>query len=89
MIQNQQNKCGCTTRNVISNITPEGLYEICCSNDLFGTPPFVVLDVSGAGRTNLEPYIEKIEKIPEQTTLIILSNKQLTKPTPLLKMPED
>ena len=86
MIQNQQNKCGCTRQEMsISNITPEGLYEICCSNDLFGTPPFVVLDISSAGRINLEPYIEKIEKIPEQTTLIILSNKQLTKTNAFIK----
>ncbi len=86
MIQNQQNKCGCTRQEIsVSEVTPESLYEMCCSNDLFGTPPFIVLDISGAGRMNLEPYIEKIEKIPDQTTLVILSNKQLTKTNIFIK----
>lgn len=81
LIQNQQKKMGAQSRIEveISEITPESLYEKGCSNDLFGNPPFIVLDVTNASRTNLEPYIEKITKIPESTTIIVLSGKPLTK----------
>jgi hypothetical protein len=44
---------------------------------MFGAPPFIVFDISKAGRTNLEPYIEAILKLPAETTLIIMSSKDL------------
>lgn len=87
LIQNQQKKIDSQSRIEIeiSNITPEELYEKGCSNDLFGNPPFIVLDITSAGRTNIEPYIEKIMKLPETTTLIILSGKSLPKTNAFIK----
>lgn len=90
LIQNQQKKTGAESRIEveISDITPEELYEKGCSNDLFGNPPFIVLDITNAGRTNTEPYIEKIIKLPEPTTLIILSGKSLPKTNTFIKNAE-
>lgn len=87
LIQNQQKKMGVESRIEfeISDITPEALYEKGCSNDLFGNPPFIVLDVTNAGRMDLEPYISKLEKIPEPTTVIILSGKSLSKTNSFIK----
>jgi hypothetical protein len=44
---------------------------------MFGTPPFIVLDISKAGRMNLEGYIDAISKLPIETTLIVMSSKDL------------
>jgi DNA polymerase III delta subunit len=87
LILNQQKKLGCETRLEfeISNITPEELLEKGCSNDLFGNQPFIVLDVTNAGRMNLEPYLEAIRKIPPLTTIIILSGKTLGKSNLFIK----
>jgi len=90
LIQNQQKKVGAQSRIEIeiSEITPEGLFEKGCSNDLFGNPPFIVLDITNASRTNMEPYLEKIIKIPESTTIIILSGKPLPKTNIFIKNAE-
>ncbi len=87
LIQNQQKKLGVESRVEfnITEVTPEALYEKSCSNDLFGNPPFIVLDVTNAGRLNLDNFIEKMEKIPETTTIIILSGKSLSKTNVFIK----
>ncbi|MBW6441920.1 hypothetical protein K0B04_03415 [Patescibacteria group bacterium] len=87
LIQNQQKKSGIETRLEfnISDITAENLFEKSCSNDLFGNPPFIVLDVTSAGRLNMDSFIEKMEKIPDSTTLIILSGKTLPKTNAFIK----
>jgi DNA polymerase III delta subunit len=91
LILNQQKKVGCESRLEfdISDITPNELLEKSCSNDLFGNPPFIVLDVTNAGRTNLDPYIKSIEKIPSSTTLIVLSGKTLSKSNLFIKKSQD
>lgn len=90
LIQNQQRKLGIESRIEVdvTEITPENLYEKACSNDLFGNPPFIVLDITNAGRSNLEPFVKSMEKIPPTTTLIILSNKTLTKTNVFMKETE-
>jgi DNA polymerase III delta subunit len=91
LILNQQKKIGCESRLEfdISEITPNELLEKSCSNDLFGNPPFIVLDITSAGRTNLDPYIKSIEKIPATTTLIILSGKTLSKSNLFIKRAQE
>jgi hypothetical protein len=39
---------------------------------------FVVLNISKAGRMNLEPYVNKLYNMPVNTVLVILSDKILT-----------
>jgi len=87
LIQNQQKKMGLESRLElkISEITPTQLLEKSCSRDLFGNPPFIVLDISDAGRMDLSSFIEKMEKIPKDTTLIILSEKELPKSNIFIK----
>jgi DNA polymerase III delta subunit len=87
LIQNQQKKVGAQSRIEldIADITPEQLHEKSRSNDLFGNPPFIVIDISNAGRSNMDPYIDKMEKVPDATTVIILSNKTLPKTNIFIK----
>lgn len=87
LIQNQQKKIGAESRIEVevSDISPEQLFEKSHSNDLFGNPPFIVIDVSSSNRMDLNPYIEKLEQVPDTTTIIILSNKTLPKTNALLK----
>jgi len=87
MIQNQQKKLGIESRVEfeINEISPEILHEKGCSNDLFGNPPFIVLDITNLGRSNTDPYIEMLEKIPMTTTVIILSGKTLSKTNAFIK----
>jgi len=87
MIQNQQKKVGAESRFEIeiADITPEQLFEKSHSNDLFGNPPFIVLDVSNAGRMDVDPFITKLQNVPEQTTIIILSGKTLSKTNAFIK----
>lgn len=91
LILNQQKKLGCESRLEfnISDISPEELFEKSCSNDLFGNPPFIVLDVTGAGRMNLDPILTVIKKIPSSTTLIILSGKTLTNSNIFIKKSQE
>jgi len=64
--------------------TPAQLIDACMYIDMFGNPPFIAFDVSGAGRQNLSPYAEKLMKVPKETILVIYSDKELTKANPLL-----
>ena len=87
LIQNQQKKLNIETRIEINitDTTPEDIYEKSHSNDLFGNPPFIVLDVTGLGRANADKFIEKLEQIPLATTLIILSGKSLPQTNVFIK----
>ena len=87
LIKNQQKKLNADSRIElsISDVTPEKLSERSHSNDLFGNPPFIVLDITGMGRMNVDKYIEKIKLIPSETTLIILSDKNLPKTNAFIK----
>jgi len=91
LILNQQKKLGCESRLEfeISDITPKELLEKSCSNDLFGNQPFIVLDVTNAGRMNLDPYLNVIKKMPPLTTLIILSGKTLSKSNLFIKKSQE
>jgi DNA polymerase III delta subunit len=87
LILNQQRKLGCESRMEfeISDISPETLFEKVVSNDLFGNPPFIVLDITNAGRSDLKPYLEVIKKSPQTTSLIILSGKTISKSNLFIK----
>jgi DNA polymerase III delta subunit len=86
MILNQLKKLEGSSRNEIniSDTTPTDLQTMCCSFDIFGNPPFIVLDISGAGRMNMEEYVKSVSKTPKETTLVILSSKELSKTNPFL-----
>lgn len=87
LIKNQQKKLDSDSRIELSitDTTPEQLTEKAHSNDLFGNPPFIVLDVTSMGRMNVDKFIEKIKLIPSETTLIILSDKNLPKTNAFIK----
>ncbi|MBU1132766.1 hypothetical protein KKG08_00675 [Patescibacteria group bacterium] len=87
LIKNQQKKLDSDSRIELSitDTTPEQLTEKAHSNDLFGNPPFIVLDVTSMGRMNVDKFIEKIKLIPSETTLIILSDRNLPKTNAFIK----
>lgn len=87
LIQNQQKKLNIETRIElnITETTPEEIFEKSHSNDLFGNPPFIILNITGVGRMNVDKFIEKLEEIPVATTLIILSGKSLPQTNAFIK----
>jgi len=86
-VLNQQKKLEADSRIEleINNISPEDLFSYTRSSDLFGGRIFIVLNISKAGRTNLDPFISKLEKIPENVTLIVISDKQLSNANAFIK----
>lgn len=80
IISSQQKKLGVETKTEVDleDVTPEQLKALCTYFDIFGTPPFIVFNISKAGRQNLEPYTKIITDVPQETTLIILSSKDLS-----------
>jgi len=79
LILNQQKKLGVETRielNLI-DITPNDLFSFSHGKDLFGKYSFIVMNVSGTGKLNLESYIEVLKGLPEETVMVILSDKSL------------
>jgi DNA polymerase III delta subunit len=87
IILNQQKKLGMPARIEVSvsDVSPQQLQENITTFDIFGTPPFIVLDVSGSGRMKLDDYVKILEKTPDKTTLIILSSKELSKTNAFIK----
>ncbi len=63
----------------IADITPSLLKETIFSYDLFSEPPFIILDISSAGRKSLDDYLEILENVPTEVTLVIYSKKELSK----------
>ena len=70
---------------LLSDTTPQNLLELCSSFDIFGNPPFIVLDISLAGRADLDKYVTVAKKIPKETTLVILTSKVLPKTNAFIK----
>ncbi|KKS06950.1 hypothetical protein A3K01_03435 [candidate division WWE3 bacterium RIFOXYD1_FULL_43_17] len=80
LILNQQKKLMVRYKQEFSieDTTPTDLTNKIRSIDIFGEPQFFVVNISGAGRANLEEYINVITQTPPLTTLVILSEKKLT-----------
>jgi DNA polymerase III delta subunit len=87
LIINQQKKLNLDTKTEldITETTPNQLLSVCSTFDMWGTAPFIVLDISAAGRMKLDKYTEIIQGIPKETVLIILSSKKLSKSNIFLK----
>jgi DNA polymerase III delta subunit len=81
LILNHQKKLGVPEKVLldVKSASPNELYERSISTSLFGEAPLIILDVTDAGRSNMEGFIETMKKIPEATTLIVFSTKQLSK----------
>lgn len=69
----------------ITDTSPARLLDMCVSFDIFGNPPFVVLDISALGRATPDPYIDVLAKIPQKAVLAIFSSKELGKSSAFLK----
>jgi len=87
-IINQQKKLDSKNKTelYIQDIAPSDLLKTTFSSDLFGNPPFVVLNVTKAGRMNIKPFLEVILKTPNTANLIILAEKELPKSSAFLKI---
>ena len=69
----------------IENTTSQQLSDIILSFDFFGNVPFVVLDISNVGRSNVDDFIKVLKKAPEQSIVVILSSKELSKANAFIK----
>ncbi|OHD81536.1 MAG: hypothetical protein A2355_15610 [Spirochaetes bacterium RIFOXYB1_FULL_32_8] len=87
LILNQLSKLNAASKTdlSISATSPQKLAESLSGITIFGDEPFVVFDVSGAGRKNVDDYIEVIKRVQTEFTLIIFSNKKLTKSNAFIK----
>ncbi len=63
----------------ILETSPQQFKEHVTSFSIFDEPPFIVIDVSAAGKLKQDPYLEILQNISEEATVIIVSSKQLTK----------
>lgn len=82
-----QNKLGVDNKIEagVADLTPNQLQEQTLSFDIFSKAPFVVLDISKAGRKNLKDYVSVLKEIPKRTNVVILSNKSLSKTNVFIK----
>lgn len=87
LILNQQSKLETSNKTEldISNTSEEAFFQATHSTDMFGNSPFVILDISSAGRKKLNPYLDIVRSIPQDTTLIVLSSKKLSKANIFIK----
>lgn len=83
-LQEKLNQTGKIEYSIIEVTTGE-LKDSLYTSNLFEGAPFYILDISKAGRTNLDPYLEIIKGMPKETNLVILSNKALTKTNIFIK----
>lgn len=79
LVINQQKKMamGLKVEREAAEFSPRELYETACSFDIFGNPPFVVLNIPHTKMANAEEYIKVMTKIPKETVLIILCAREL------------
>lgn len=86
LITAQQKKLNIEKRTEfnLTDTTIAEILNVCNSNDLFGGTPFVVVEISKAAKSELDSLADMLGKIQDACTLIILSEKELTKTNPLL-----
>jgi len=79
LILNQQKKLsmGLKVERDVADFSPRELYETACSFDIFGNPPFIVLNIPNTKVAESEEYIKIIKKIPNETLLIVLCQREL------------
>lgn len=81
LIVDQYKKLGINSRleHELTELSPEKIFELTHTPDIFGAPQCLIIDISKAGRMNLEPYLGALTKIPKNTTVIIFASKSLSK----------
>ena len=86
-IQGQFKKSESETRVDLELVdtTPDKLLDAVTSKSLFGGNTFVVFDITGSGRTNLDAYVETAARTLKENTLVVLSAKELTKANAFMK----
>jgi len=79
LVINQQLKLSTKNKTElhINDVTPDQLHSITHSFGIFGDTPFLILDISNAGRLNISEHIDSLKDTPEQATVVVLSNKKI------------
>ena len=87
LILNQLSKLNAASKTDLSiaDASPQKLAESLSGITIFGDTPFVVFDISGVGRKNVDDYVDVIKKVQTEFTLIIYSTKKLTKSNAFIK----
>jgi len=91
LILNQQKKLamGLKVERDISEFSPRELYETACSFDIFGNPPFIVLNIPVTKVAESEKYVKVMKKFPKETVLVILCNRELGRTNSFYKSASD
>jgi DNA polymerase III delta subunit len=69
----------------LAQTTPDEIYTQVFAKDLFGGNRCLIIDISKMGKTDIVPYMEKIQDKPADLLLIIFTDKPLTKANALIK----
>jgi DNA polymerase III delta subunit len=79
LVLNQQKKLalGLRVEKETEDFSPRELYETACSFDIFGNPPFIVLNIPHTKLAEADDYIKVMQKIPKESVLIILCEREL------------
>lgn len=87
LIVNQQKKIASNIKieKNLAEITPKELYEAACSFDLFGNPSLLVVNIPSGKVSNFSDYLKVLKKVPQETTVILLSDGKLAKSNAFLK----
>lgn len=87
LILNQQKKLTAKDRFELDILdsSPSDLFQKLNTKSLFGEAPFVVFNITKAGRTNVDKYVEICKGTPRDTVLIIYSEKILSTKNAFIK----
>ena len=67
------------------DISPDRLFELVRTGDIFGNPPFIILDISNLLSQSATEFVSTVSKTPKDATLIIYCSRALPAANVFLK----
>jgi DNA polymerase III delta subunit len=91
LIVNQQKKLKVETKTEfeINETSPQKLESAGMSKTIFNDSPFILLNITKMGRMNVDEYIKVLKKFPKDTTVILISYKDLRNTNAFIKKQKD
>ncbi len=69
----------------VEDTTPAQFTDAIFAQDLFGGVSMVILDVTKAGRMNVDGFVGTLTKVPEELIVVIFAGKDLSKANAFIK----
>jgi DNA polymerase III delta subunit len=69
----------------ITDTSPEEVAGILSSVDMFGSTPLLVLNTTKQGRMKVDAYIEVLANVPEETPVVIITERELKSTNAFIK----